>query len=387
MNDNSFLSSSTVNLYKRNIEILEEKIKVLEKDSNEKGKRIKELIERIALMEKENEYLKTGTTAESENCDMRKVIEELRKENEIINEDNNILIEKIKEYEEERIMSRKDNYSEEVVFNYDNVLNEYTVMIQNEIKIIAKYIDVYFSCDDISKIPDIYSITNFPRDSILNFDILKNAILSAMKRAYQERINYNNSNKELKNEIENLKKVIDNKIKETASLKATMGELKEDNLALNKELERILFELENKKNSELQMMLSYKDIEDNNNKYFDTLTNVINVELENILQNDELRSYAVIINAHNENNQNSKFIFEDALDRMITVNMALVDDIKRLIGKNKEEINNLHEELMNYENDIDNAKNENSILLSQVNSLDRSINNFKMDDNISNHTQ
>ena len=387
MNDNSFLSSSTVNLYKRNIEILEEKIKVLEKDSNEKGKRIKELIERIALMEKENEYLKTGTTAESENCDMRKVIEELRKENEIINEDNNILIEKIKEYEEERIMSRKDNYSEEVVFNYDNVLNEYTVMIQNEIKIIAKYIDVYFSCDDISKIPDIYSITNFPRDSILNFDILKNAILSAMKRAYQERINYNNSNKELKNEIENLKKVIDNKIKETASLKATMGELKEDNLALNKELERILFELENKKNSELQMMLSYKDIEDNNNKYFDTLTNVINVELENILQNDELRSYAVIINAHNENNQNSKFIFEDALDRMLTVNMALVDDIKRLIRKKKEEINNLHEELMNYENDIDNAKNENSILLSQVNSLDRSINNFKMDDNISNHTQ
>ena len=387
MNDNSFLSSSTVNLYKRNIEILEEKIKVLEKDSNEKGKRIKELIERIALMEKENEYLKTGTTAESENCDMRKVIEELRKENEIINEDNNILIEKIKEYEEERIMSRKDNYSEEVVFNYDNVLNEYTVMIQNEIKIIAKYIDVYFSCDDISKIPDIYSITNFPRDSILNFDILKNSILSAMKQAYQQRINYNNSNKELKNEIENLKKVIDNKIKETASLKATMGELKEDNLALNKELERILFELENKKNSELQMMLSYKDIEDNNNKYFDTLTNVINVELENILQNDELRSYAVIINAHNENNQNSKFIFEDALDRMLTVNMALVDDIKRLIRKKKEEINNLHEELMNYENDIDNAKNENSILLSQVNSLDRSINNFKMDDNISNHTQ
>lgn len=387
MNDNSFLSSSTVNLYKRNIEILEEKIKVLEKDSNEKGKRIKELIERIALMEKENEYLKTGTTAESENCDMRKVIEELRKENEIINEDNNILIEKIKEYEEERIMSRKDNYSEEIIFNYDNVLNEYTVMIQNEIKIIAKYIDVYFSCDDISKIPDIYSITNFPRDSILNFDILKNSILSAMKQAYQQRINYNNSNKELKNEIENLKKVIDNKIKETASLKATMGELKEDNLALNKELERILFELENKKNSELQMMLSYKDIEDNNNKYFDTLTNVINVELENILQNDELRSYAVIINAHNENNQNSKFIFEDALDRMLTVNMALVDDIKRLIRKKKEEINNLHEELMNYENDIDNAKNENSILLSQVNSLDRSINNFKMDDNISNHTQ
>ena len=95
----------------------------------------------------------------------------------------------------------------------------------------------------------------------------------------------------------------------------------------------------------------------------------------------------MIINAHNENNQNSKFIFEDALDRMITVNMALVDDIKRLIGKKKEEINNIHEELMNYENDIDNAKNENSILLSQVNSLDRSINNYKMDDNISNHTQ
>ena len=387
MNDNSFLSSSTVNLYKRNIEILEEKLKVMEKDSNEKRKRIKELIERIALMEKENEYLKTATTAESENCDMRKVIDELRKEYKIINEDNNILIEKIKEYEMERMMSRKENFNEENIFNYDNVLTEYTVMIQNEIKIIAKYIDVYFSCDDISKIPDIYSITNFPSDPILNFDILKNSIFSAMKRAYQQRLSFTDTNKELKNEIENLQKVIDNKVRETASLKATMGELKEDNLALNKELERILFELENKKNSELQMMLSYKDIEDNNNKYYDSLAKVINGELENILMNDELKSYAVIINTHNENINNSKFIFEDALDRMLTVNMALVDDIKRLIGKKKEEINNLHEELMNFENDIENAKNENSILLSQVNSLDLSINNFKIDDNISNHTQ
>ena len=96
MNDNSFLSSSTVNLYKRNIEILEEKLKVMEKDSNEKRKRIKELIERIALMEKENEYLKTATTAESENCDMRKVIDELRKEYEEakrINEENERLSE------------------------------------------------------------------------------------------------------------------------------------------------------------------------------------------------------------------------------------------------------------------------------------------------------
>ena len=133
MYDNSFLSSSTVNLYKRNIEILEEKLKVMEKDSNEKRKRIKELIERIALMEKENEYLKTATTAESENCDMRKVIDELRKEYKIINEDNNILIEKIKEYEMERMMSRKENFNEENIFNYDNVLTEYTVMIQNEI--------------------------------------------------------------------------------------------------------------------------------------------------------------------------------------------------------------------------------------------------------------
>ena len=242
MNDNSFLSSSTVNLYKRNIEILEEKLKVMEKDSNEKRKRIKELIERIALMEKENEYLKTATTAESENCDMRKVIDELRKEYKIINEDNNILIEKIKEYEMERMMSRKENFNEENIFNYDNVLTEYTVMIQNEIKIIAKYIDVYFSCDDISKIPDIYSITNFPSDTILNFDILKNSIFSAMKRAYQQRLSFTDTNKELNNEIENLQKVIDNKVRETAKLKATMGELKEDNLALNKELERILFE-------------------------------------------------------------------------------------------------------------------------------------------------
>ena len=60
------------------------------------------------------------------------------------------------------------------------------MMILNEIKIISKYIDTYFNCDDISKVPDIYTLTSFPDDAIVNFDILKHSIITAMKKT----INY-----------------------------------------------------------------------------------------------------------------------------------------------------------------------------------------------------
>ena len=399
-----------VEIYRKNISILEEKIKVYEEDSSIKASKINEQLEQIAMLEKENNYLKsileksTMTTNANTKEDyseiekMRQMITELRNENnrlsneiEMYNQDNSILITKVKEYEESQMNSLNANKesNEQIEKTFNSQISEYTMMILNEIKIISKYIDTYFNSDDISKVPDIYSLTSFPDDAIVNFDILKHSIINAMKNA----INSKQKNEETilvyKKENENLRKVIENKINEISSLKKIMSQLKEENFNIKTQIEKVQYELNEKKEYDKQISMSYSELETNNNIYFDNVTSVINNELEKILHDEDLKHYAsmILYNDYEGIALNSKFKFEDALDKLITVNIALVDDVKNLMGNvNKikdniadygdvnemnEKINQLHDEVINYEKVLADAKNERELLLNQIEMLEK----------------
>ena len=399
-----------VEIYRKNISILEDKIKVYEEDSSIKAAKINEQLEQIAMLEKENNYLKsileksTMTTNANTKEDyseiekMRQMITELRNENnrlsneiEMYNQDNSILITKVKEYEEAQMNSLNANKesNEQIEKTFNSQISEYTMMILNEIKIISKYIDTYFNCDDISKVPDIYTLTSFPDDAIVNFDILKHSIITAMKNT----INYKQKHEETilvyKKENENLRKVIENKINEISSLKKIMSQLKEDNFNIKTQIEKVQYELNEKKEYDKQISMSYSELETNNNIYFDNVTSVINNELEKILHDEDMKHYAsmILYNDYEGIALNSKFKFEDALDKMITVNIALVEDVKNLMGNvNKikdniadygdvnemnEKINQLHDEVINYEKVLADAKNERELLLSQIEMLEK----------------
>ena len=399
-----------VEIYRKNISILEDKIKVYEEDSSIKAAKINEQLEQIAMLEKENNYLKsileksTMTTNANTKEDyseiekMRQMITELRNENnrlsneiEMYNQDNSILITKVKEYEEAQMNSLNANKesNEQIEKTFNSQISEYTMMILNEIKIISKYIDTYFNCDDISKVPDIYTLTSFPDDAIVNFDILKHSIITAMKKT----INYKQKHEETilvyKKENENLRKVIENKINEISSLKKIMSQLKEDNFNIKTQIEKVQYELNEKKEYDKQISMSYSELETNNNIYFDNVTSVINNELEKILHDEDMKHYAsmILYNDYEGIALNSKFKFEDALDKMITVNIALVEDVKNLMGNvNKikdniadygdvnemnEKINQLHDEVINYEKVLADAKNERELLLSQIEMLEK----------------
>lgn len=399
-----------VEIYRKNISILEDKIKVYEEDSSIKASKINEQLEQIAMLEKENNYLKsileksTMTTNANTKEDyseiekMRQMITELRNENnrlsneiEMYNQDNSILITKVKEYEESQMNSLNANKesNEQIEKTFNSQISEYTMMILNEIKIISKYIDTYFNSDDISKVPDIYSLTSFPDDAIVNFDILKHSIINAMKNA----INSKQKNEETilvyKKENENLRKVIENKINEISSLKKIMSQLKEENFNIKTQIEKVQYELNEKKEYDKQISMSYSELETNNNIYFDNVTSVINNELEKILHDEDLKHYAsmILYNDYEGIALNSKFKFEDALDKLITVNIALVDDVKNLMGNvNKikdniadygdvnemnEKINQLHDEVINYEKVLADAKNERELLLNQIEMLEK----------------
>ena len=399
-----------VEIYRKNISILEDKIKVYEEDSSIKAAKINEQLEQIAMLEKENNYLKSilekstmttnANTKEdySEIEQMRQMITELRNENnrlsneiEMYNQDNSILITKVKEYEEAQMNSLNANKesNEQIEKTFNSQISEYTMMILNEIKIISKYIDTYFNCDDISKVPDIYTLTSFPDDAIVNFDILKHSIITAMKKT----INYKQKHEETilvyKKENENLRKVIENKINEISSLKKIMSQLKEENFNIKTQIEKVQYELNEKKEYDKQISMSYSELETNNNIYFDNVTSVINNELEKILHDEDMKHYAsmILYNDYEGIALNSKFKFEDALDKMITVNIALVEDVKNLMGNvNKikdniadygdvnemnEKINQLHDEVINYEKVLADAKNERELLLSQIEMLEK----------------
>ena len=399
-----------VEIYRKNISILEDKIKVYEEDSSIKAAKINEQLEQIAMLEKENNYLKsileksTMTTNANTKEDyseiekMRQMITELRNENnrlsneiEMYNQDNSILITKVKEYEEAQMNSLNANKesNEQIEKTFNSQISEYTMMILNEIKIISKYIDTYFNCDDISKVPDIYTLTSFPDDAIVNFDILKHSIITAMKNT----INYKQKHEETilvyKKENENLRKVIENKINEISSVKKLMSQLKEENFNIKTQIEKVQYELNEKIEYDKQISMSYSELETNNNIYFDNVTSVINNELEKILHDEDMKHYAsmILYNDYEGIALNSKFKFEDALDKMITVNIALVEDVKNLMGNvNKikdniadygdvnemnEKINQLHDEVINYEKVLADAKNERELLLSQIEMLEK----------------
>ena len=399
-----------VEIYRKNISILEDKIKVYEEDSSIKASKINEQLEQIAMLEKENNYLKsileksTMTTNANTKEDyseiekMRQMITELRNENnrlsneiEMYNQDNSILITKVKEYEESQMNSLNANKesNEQIEKTFNSQISEYTMMILNEIKIISKYIDTYFNSDDISKVPDIYSLTSFPDDAVVNFDILKHSIINAMKNA----INSKQKNEETiivyKKENENLRKVIENKLNEISSVKKLMSQLKEENFNIKTQIEKVQYELNEKIEYDKQISMSYSELETNNNIYFDNVTSVINNELEKILHDEDLKHYAsmILYNDYEGIALNSKFKFEDALDKLITVNIALVDDVKNLMGNvNKikdniadyenvnemnEKINQLHDEVINYEKVLADAKNERELLLNQIEMLEK----------------
>ena len=399
-----------VEIYRKNISILEEKIKVYEEDSSIKASKINEQLEQIAMLERENNYLKsileksTMTTNANTKEDyseiekMRQMITELRNENnrlsneiEMYNQDNSILITKVKEYEESQMNSLNANKesNEQIEKTFNSQISEYTMMILNEIKIISKYIDTYFNSDDISKVPDIYSLTSFPDDAIVNFDILKHSIINAMKNAINNKQKHEETILVYKKENENLRKVIENKINEISSIKKLMSQLKEENFNIKTQIEKVQYELNEKIEYDKQISMSYSELETNNNIYFDNVTSVINNELEKILHDEDLKHYAsmILYNDYEGIALNSKFKFEDALDKLITVNIALVDDVKNLMGNvNKikdniadygdvnemnEKINQLHDEVINYEKVLADAKNERELLLNQIEMLEK----------------
>lgn len=412
-------------IYKKEISILEEKIKVFEEDTSKKAAKINEQLNQITALEKENSFLKqslselktqintdknillsTAVTQKDEHNnelinlqtiidDLQRENEKIKNENDLYNQDNTILLTKVKEYEEHNANINNPTHWEKT---FDNQINEYTRVILSEIKIISQFIDTYiavnYNTKDLNQIPNIFAVSNFPEDSFINFDSLKQSVENARKRFLNEQASTEKYISELKGQLVHYSKLLEIKLKEMGEMKLNLSELKEMNCKLHIENDKLNKEIRECKMFNRKIQSSYNEFDESNIRYFENIYNIIKKELEKILHDGALESYAVLFldNSERFTAGNIKFKFEDVLDKLITVNNALVDDVKKLqifkdnvvnqIGTNSEYENNIRElhekigilknEVAVYQDELNTAKNEKNLLLNQIELLEGS---------------
>ena len=302
-------------------------------------------------------------------------------ENELYNQDNTILINKVKEYEDDfKILKKKlipnshitsplliniekdlinESHFQEmesIKQNCDNQIFDLRKSIMKELKIICQYLDIYFGIPLNSgiEIPKLEKLTNFPNDAFLDFNILFFSIEDARKKIENIQKNYETKISNLNKEINNINNKLQEKILESSKLKKIICDLQENNFELQEYVSKSLNELEKQKNFSQKIQFSINEVNNENEKYFEKVYKVIINELDKFFKEKILRKYtSIILNTENNNIQinTNRFLFEDALDKYITVNNCLINDYNKILNTNSNNteylnlINDLNEEI------------------------------------------
>ena len=461
-------------IYEKENQALKNKIRILQDDNDDKNLTIQEQLSHLSNLENDNNTLKalydnskrkfnnetnifysTKREQDKEINNMKLLIDQLKYENEKLSnsilmqnkefnalqqnyvkvasenklyaQDNTILLSKVKEFEDNLLMNTNninntnvDNRLEqknntEFILNtnsiYENKLALYSSIINDEINIIAKYIDTYLNLnnyiDDANiNIPQLQNISNFPKDNKLSsFTNIINSVEKALKRIInQNRINKNNE-LALKQEINKINNILEKKNNENIELKKDISDLKRKYFYLKNDYDKINNDLSSQKGFNKQIQNTMNDINNGNDDYIKGLYQSIKNELDKILNEPLFHTYLnLIVEQRNNLNSNSKnnytasgmkYLFEDILDKYILVNNCIVDDFKKqkninggLGGSNIDEngpnvreleivIDELNNKLVQKDKIISNSKDEKKLLINQINILQRDIYNLR----------
>ena len=469
-NDNKLkLLENKILIYQKEIQSLKSKIKILQEDNDDKNLKIQEQLNHLLNLENDNnslkklydnskqkfnnesnEFLNKKRVQEQEINNMKLLIGELKSENEklsksliiqnkennklqqnlmktvtenkLYSKDNTILLSKVKEYEDNIFMINSDNdlnkisnlngknkseFINNVNSMYENKLALYSSIINDEINIIAKYIDTYMNLnlmDDIKiNIPLLQNITNFPKDHKLSsFWNIINAVENALKRIISQNKIIKNNEMLLKQEINKLNNFLEQRTNENMELKKNLSEMKKNLFYLKNDYDKLKNDLSSQKGFNKQIQDTMNEINNGNDDYLKRLYNTLKNELDNIINEPLFNAYVNIIleqknNVKNNYNSGLKYLFSEILDKYILINNFIIDDFKKQksqknskgLNTNNYENNNsniqrlevvideLNNRIMEKDKIILNDKDEKKLLINQINILQRDIFNLK----------
>ena len=480
LNDNKLkLLENKILIYQKENQSLKNKIKILQDDNDDKNVKIQEQLNHLLNLENDNnslkklydnskqkfnnEFINNKRIQDQEMNNMKLLIGELKSENEklsksliiqskennklqqnlmktvsenkLYSKDNTILLSKVKEYEDNIFMlnndkndlnkfpnlngKNKNEFINNINSMYENKLALYSSIINDEINIIAKYIDTYMNLnlfDDIKiSIPPLQNITNFPKDNKLSsFWNIINAVENSLKRIISQNKIIKNNEMVLKQEINKLNNILEKKNNENLELKKNLSEMKKNLFYLKNDYDKINNDLSSQKGFNKQIQDTMNDINNGNDEYLKGLYKTIKSELDNIINEPLFHSYVNIMleqknNIKNDYNNGLKYLLGEILDKYILINNCIIDDFKKQKsqkGNKGFELNNfdknnsniqrleviideLNKRIIQKDKIISSDKDEKKLLINQINILQKDIfnlkqnnKNMKKDDNI-----
>ena len=423
-NDNNSLKK----LFDKSKKKFNDETNIFYNTKREQDKEINNMKILIEELKADNEKLSNSIILQNqENNKLQQNLVKTISENKLYSQDNSILLSKVKEYEDNLFMQNNNNLNNtnstpnfnfepknnnEFLVNannlYENKLALYSSIINDEINIIAKYIDTYLNLNYINdanfRVPNLENITNFPKDSKLSsFSNIINSVENAMKRIWNQNKIIKNNELILKQEINKLNNILEKKNNENIELKKEMSELKRKFFYLKNDFDKINNDLVSQRGFNKQIQNTMNDITTGNDDYMKGLYQTVKNELDKILNEPIFHSYlTIILEQKNYSNINSKdnymnngmkYLFEEILDKYILLNNCIVDDLKK---KNSEKndygfgggdfgnkannmreyemtIEDLNNKLIQKDKIISSNKDEKKLLINQINILQKDI--------------
>jgi chromosome segregation ATPase len=305
---------------------------------NEKMKN-ENLIRTNEDLNKKLQYLKEKHSGENSLENLRMTISNLEKE--LSNTNNN--------YDN---LIKSNTHNENKIMNLENENKEVNFAVNNEIKSIVQWAETYLGVfyEQHFEIPDLPVTISKPIKNKFKIDILKDVLKKSRKQINEELNKYENAIKEFKKEVN------DNMIKQE-KLHREVSELKNQILDKNEEIYSLSSQLESYENSLIQNKDDLNRIkndvsikQDHNNRFLDKIYQITQKQIEDVLKNERFKNFYDFVYRSNYS-ENLKSQVEDNIDKIIqiinhaTTQLQMADDKMLELNNLKNENEKLKREL------------------------------------------
>jgi DNA repair exonuclease SbcCD ATPase subunit len=219
----------------------------------------------------------------------------------------------------------------------DNENKEIINFLNNEFLAIIQWVDTYFGVffEHGINVPELPFTISKPVKNKLKIDTLKDCLFTARKKVNDELAKYDKFLKEAKKENTDCLHRIERQNTEISNLKNQILQKNEEVYTLHQELEGYQASVTNSKENFSKLKHDITERQDFYQKFLDKVYRITKDDLDNILRNDQLKSFHHYLNRLNysDNLQNE---VENNIEKVSQLLHCLSKDYETLLLKNEE---------------------------------------------------